>query len=183
MGLRRRWRAFRARFWWSLLLDVLLLVGVLVAVHAWQTRNLPVDRPAPVTVLPALEGGAPLSAVRPGAAGVVYFFAPWCFYCRSSIDNLDALVDSGRIDWATAVALSYENEDEVRDFVERAGTRLPVLLGTPRTGADWSVSAFPTYYVIDGEGRIVSRAVGYSTELGLRLRSWWAAREDGGSAR
>jgi len=175
-GLRKRWRGFRARFWRALAFDVLLIVAVMLAIHAWQTRHLPVDQPAPVTVLPTLDGVAARSAVRPGAVGVVYFFAPWCFYCRNSIDNLDALVDSGQVGWASAVALSYDGENEVRAFVERSGTRLPVLLGTPRTGADWSVRAFPTYYLVDGEGRIVSRSVGYSTALGMRLRAWWASR-------
>jgi hypothetical protein len=39
---------------------------------------------------------------------------------------------------------------------------------------DWSVRVFPTYYVIDSDGRIDSRSVGYSTWLGMRVRAWLA---------
>ena len=38
--------------------------------------------------------------------------------------------------------------------------------------ADWSVRAFPTYYVLDSEQRIKRRDIGYSTQLGLLWRSW-----------
>jgi len=47
---------------------------------------------------------------------------------------------------------------------------MPVLMGDDSTARDWSVRAFPTYYVIDTEGRISSRSVGYSTRLGMWLR-------------
>lgn len=172
--IRSAWKSMRSRFWAALAFDVALIAAVMFGVHAWQTRELPLNEPMPETLLPSLADGAPTTAARPGETGVVYFFAPWCFYCRSSIDNLDELVAAGRVDWGTAVALSYEDEAEVRDFVERTGVTLPVLLGTARTTADWSVSAFPTYYVIDAEGRIASRSVGYSTWLGMRFRTWLA---------
>ena len=44
-------------------------------------------------------------------------------------------------------------------------------MGDARTAADWSVRAFPTYYVIDSAGRISSRSVGYATRLGLQVRA------------
>jgi hypothetical protein len=47
-------------------------------------------------------------------------------------------------------------------------------MGEPSTAADWSVQAFPTYYVIDAEGQISSRSVGYSTKLGMLFRHWRA---------
>ena len=50
------------------------------------------------------------------------------------------------------------------------GIGLPVLMGDISTARDWSVRAFPTYYVIDADGRISSRSVGYSTSLGMRFR-------------
>jgi thiol-disulfide isomerase/thioredoxin len=169
------WQRLRARFWASLVFDVLLIAAAFYAVHAWQTRDLPIDRPAPATVLSLLDGGAAQSAIREGEAGIVYFFAPWCRVCRASIDNLDDLVADGRIAWATTVALDYADAAEVRAFIERTGVTLPVLMGDAETAADWSIRGFPTYYVIDAEGRIHSRSVGYSTWVGMWFRAWRAA--------
>jgi thiol-disulfide isomerase/thioredoxin len=169
--LREGWRRLRQRFWLSLLVDAAAILLVFFAIHAWQTRDLPVDRPAPLTELRLLEEVRHQAAVVPGEAGVVYFFAPWCFYCRHSIDNLDRLVDEGKIAWASTVALSYGSEAEVTEFVRETGISLPVLLGETSTAADWSVTAFPTYYVIDANGEISSRSVGYSTWLGMWLRT------------
>ena len=107
-----------------------------------------------------------------GQVGVVYFFAPWCFYCRKSIDNLDELVSSGQLAWARVVALEYENTDDVREFIKETGVQLPVLLGSAQTTKDWQIRGFPTYFVIDGDGKIVSRSVGYSTKIGLQARVW-----------
>jgi thiol-disulfide isomerase/thioredoxin len=153
---------------------VAVLIAVMLAVHAWQTRDLPFNEPAPATVLALLGGGEQASATTPGEAGVVYFFAPWCGVCRHSIDNLDALRADGTVAWATAVALDYGQVAEVREFVEETGIDLPVLLGDADTARDWSIRAFPTYFVIDSDGRITSRSVGYSTALGMRWRAWRA---------
>lgn len=172
--LKNLWRRFRAHFWASLAFDVVLIATAFYAVHAWQTRDLPLDEAAPATLLPQLDGGGPQSATGAGQAGVVYFFAPWCGVCRASIGNLDDLVADGRVAWATVVALDYADEAEVAAFIERTGVTLPVLMGDRATAADWSIRGFPTYYVIDADGRIHSRSVGYSTTVGMWLRVWRA---------
>lgn len=175
MRLRSAWTNIRSRKGLSLLLDTALIIAVFLAVHAWQTRDLPIDEMAPDTRLALLDGSGLADAVRPGEVGVVYFFAPWCIYCKTSIDNLDGLVAGGSVAWGTAVALDYGNTAEVAEFVEETGVALPVLMGHGGTASDWSVPGFPTYFVIDAEGRIVSRSVGYSTWLGMRLRAWKAS--------
>lgn len=170
------WQKFRKHFWLSLAFDVVLISVVFFAVHSWQTRDLPVDEPAPETILALLDGSGIFPAVSNGEAGIVYFFAPWCFYCRTSIDNLDELVADGKVAWATVVALDYQDAAEVKEFIDETGVSLPVLMGNPATAADWSVRAFPTYYVIDAAGQISSRAVGYSTKAGMRFRHWRARK-------
>lgn len=173
-SLKASWARFRSHKAISLAFDVFLILAVFIAVHAWQTRDLPVDQAAPETVLAVLDGTGFESAVKSGEAGIVYFFAPWCIYCKTSIDNLDGLVSSGAVAWGTAVALDYGDSAEVEEFISEAEVSLPVLMGNQATAADWSVRAFPTYYVIDSEGRISSRSVGYSTWLGMRVRAWLA---------
>jgi len=171
---RAGWRRLRERFWLSLAFDSFLILAFFMAIHGWQTRDLPVDEMAPETVLAQLDGSGLRSAFGEDGAGIVYFFAPWCFYCKTSIGNLDKLVESGRVDWATAVALDYGEASEVQDFVDGTGISLTVLMGNGRTASDWSVRAFPTYYVIDSNGRISSRSVGYSTRFGMLARHWLA---------
>jgi len=166
------WRGLRANFCASLAVDVVLIIAVFVLISMWQTRNLPDDTHTPSLELAWLDDMRADSVMVPGQVGVVYFFAPWCFYCRHSIDNLDKLVSSGQLAWARVVALEYASLDEVRDFIRETGVHLPVLLGSPQTSADWQIRGFPTYFVIDGDGKIVSRSVGYSTKIGLQIRTW-----------
>ena len=168
------WQKLRKHRGYSLLIDVTLILVVFFAVHAWQTRNLPVDEAAPETVLALLDGSGAASAVQSGKAGIVYFFAPWCYYCKTSIDNLYGMVSSGAVAWGTAVALDYGDTKEVEAFVNETGVSIPVLLGNAGTASDWSVRAFPTYYVINADGKISSRSVGYSTWLGMSVRAWMA---------
>ena len=165
------WKRFRSRFWWSLLVDSLLIILVFLLIHSWQTRHLPIDESAPETVLALLDGSGIQSAIQPGETGIVYFFAPWCFYCKVSIDNLQQLVTGEQVSWGTVVALDYADLNEVEEFIVETGVTLPVLMGTGQTAEEWGIRAFPTYYVIGPDGRISSRSVGYSTLPGMWLRS------------
>jgi thiol-disulfide isomerase/thioredoxin len=166
------WKALRANFWASLVVDVLLIVVAFTLISMWQTRNLPDDEHTPALEAVWLDDRSAESVIVPEQVGVIYFFAPWCFYCRASIDNLNDLVASGKLGWARVVALEYESLDEVREFIAETGVDLPVLLGSQQTTRDWQIRGFPTYFVIDEKGTIVSRSVGYSTKIGLQARVW-----------
>jgi len=168
------WQEFRSRPVLSTLFDAIVLVGVMVAIHAWQTRDLPLAEPAPARPLLTLEGVAAQSPIHEGEVGVVYFFAPWCHVCRASMGNLDDLVADGNVAWASAIALDYEDTRSVENFVEEVGISFPVLMGQGQEVIDWGIRGYPTYFVIGSNGQIASRSVGYSTSLGLRFRLWWA---------
>lgn len=167
---KKQWRNFRSRKGWSLGFDVLLIVAVFMVIHTWNARNLPQGDAIPDLPLTSLDTeNQPLELPSSGT-GVVYFFAPWCAYCKHSIGNLEQLVRTGDLAWAQTVALDYSNVDEVRDFVRQTSLTLPVLMGNLQTGLDWNIQAFPTYFVIDSQGKITGRSVGYSTRLGLWAR-------------
>lgn len=174
MNILKRWRKLRARKGVGLAIDVALLLALMLAIHAWQARGLPISEAAPQATMARLGGGTGQATPGTGEVGVVYFFAPWCNVCRSSIGSLDALVEGGSIAWARAIALDYEDQASVEQFVHETGISFPVLLGGQQQVNYWGIRAFPTYFVIDGDGRIASRSVGYSTSLGLRFRAWMA---------
>ena len=172
--LKAGWRTLRRHYWASLTVDIVLILAAFLLVSMWQTRKLPDDDHTPPLELMWLDDMRADSVMVPGQVGVIYFFAPWCFYCKHSIDNLDGLVASGQLSWARVVALEYESLDEIREFLEETEVTLPVLLGGPKTSSDWNIRGFPTYFVIDEDGQIASRSVGYSTYLGLKARAWMA---------
>lgn len=167
------WKRLRQNYWGSLVFDVSLILLVVVAVNIYQNHDLPgTPEHAPELKLSTLDGTLFDIDSLQGKTTVVYFFAPWCHICHASIGNLEALwQDNKETVNAIVVAQDYQSIQEIQDFVDDLNLNMPVLLGTQKTQKDWSIFAFPTYYVITPEGKIKWRSVGYSTELGLRIRT------------
>lgn len=160
----------------SLLLNGLFVVAVFMIVSAFQMRNmLPTsDIPAPALQGALLSGGSYDIAEAGNRPALVYFFAPWCKICAVSSDNLvrlRRLRDDANLE-ILAVALDWQDRDEVMDYVTRHELDLPVVLGDRRIAEDWRVYGFPTYYVLNSERRIHRRDFGYSTQFGLWWRTW-----------
>ncbi len=170
------WRRVRANRALATTVDACAIVLLFLAISSWQSRSLlPVSEQqvAPQLHLTDLQGRAHDLHKSKADQVVVYFFAPWCRVCKLSAGNLQALREarsSAELE-IYLVALSYGDRAEVEAFATRHKLTVPVLLGNELTALDWRIKAFPTYYVIDGQRRIRSRSMGYSTEIGLRFRA------------
>ena len=159
----------------SFFLNAALLVAIFFGVSAFQSRNmLATDG----ELAPALKGvtlaGEAYDLLDAGdRPALVYFFAPWCRICALSADNLNRLRrwrDAGDIE-IVAVGLDWSTFEEVRDYVERHELGVTIVLGDADVARQWKIQAYPSYYVLDSEHRIVRRDIGYSTQFGL----WWRA--------
>jgi len=164
-----------ARFVRGFLTNAVLFAIMLIGVHWWQTRHLlpsGAAEAAPQFTLLDMDGTPHELHATKGRTVVLYFMAPWCGVCHSSIDNLQKIRDSKSAEDVAiyVIAQDYRDPAEVREFLSRHSLNIPVLLGTEDTLRDYRIAAFPTYYILDREGRVQAHAVGYSTELGLRLR-------------
>ncbi|GAA5217587.1 TlpA family protein disulfide reductase [Corallincola platygyrae] len=109
-----------------------------------------------------------------GKPTLIYFFAPWCGVCHFSIDSVESIKQEHEQLNVIAIALDFEEVKEIEEFVSDHELTIPVLLGNRDTAMNFRVSAFPTYYTIDNEGRIVAKDMGVSTRVGLWLRTWLA---------
>jgi peroxiredoxin len=102
---------------------------------------------------------------------IVYFFAPWCQICHASIGNLQARYQQDQKLNVIAVALDFTDVDEVLAFTKKHQLTFPIALGNEAIKQSFEITGYPSYYVINEENMIVSKSLGYSSELGLYLRS------------
>ena len=160
----------------SMLLNAALIIGVFVAITAYQSRNmLPTDREAAPGLLAVTLAGSTYDLDdAQGRPALVYFFAPWCKICGASADNLERLhrwQDGDELE-IVAVALDWSTAEEVRAYARRHELSMPVLLADANVRRQWQVQAYPSYYVLDSQHRIARRDIGYSSQFGL----WWRTR-------
>lgn len=107
-----------------------------------------------------------------GRPTVVYFFAPWCGVCAASSPQLRWFHhwrgDDVRV---VMIGLDWSDPRELRDYATKHRLPFPVLLGDATAGAAYRIRGYPTYYVIDVQGRVARRDFGVTTAVGLWLRT------------
>ena len=162
----------RRRLWLRRLRDVLLLLLVFVAIQWWQSRNL-VAGPAPPLV-GHLVDGSPYQLDPVDGPVLVHFWATWCPVCRLEQDNIADIARDKRV---ITIATTSGSPVEVAAFLQAEGLVMPVLMDEDGGIArNWGVQGVPATFIVDVQGDISHRGMGYATELGMRLRLWLAGR-------
>lgn len=106
-----------------------------------------------------------------GKTVLYYFWAPWCTVCKVSMPNLEDFHENNPNVEIVAIALSYQSEQEVIGFMEETEYSFTSYLGNVKTAEAFKIKGFPTYYIANKEGKIVSKSMGYTSEIGMKLRS------------
>jgi peroxiredoxin len=158
----------------SWIVQIAIAALLILGVTTWQARHL-LDKntDAPQFELESLSGKRVSLSDYKDKKVVLYFFAPWGTVCNYSSSNLVALRNSKTEDELAiiAICLGYEHRSEVKRFADEHHLNMPVLLGTQRVSDSYKITSFPTVYILDKNHRIYSKTVGYTTEMGLRLRA------------
>lgn len=162
----------RPRMWIELAVFVALFLGI----RTWQRRDLPAGQ-APL-LSGATIAGEQRALLRDGTPTVVHFWATWCGVCDAMDGQVASVAKDHRV---LTVATRSGDAASVRDamredgLVEGDAPAFDVLLDEDGALARaWGVTSLPTTFVIGGDGSIRSTEVGYTTEVGLRLRAWLA---------
>lgn len=101
-----------------------------------------------------------LSALR-GKVVVFNFYASWCGPCNQEIPHLKELYAKHGNDLAViGFNKELEREREI-EHAKKFGLPWPVILGSDKVNATLLVSAFPTNYYVDRQGKLALREVGF----------------------
>ena len=166
--------------WRRWVLEALIVVVLIVAFQAWQLRDS-ARGPAPEFAGQRLDGsGFDLAGWRrehPGQAVLLYFWAEWCPVCKTTAGNVSGVAR----DWpVTSIAVQSGPGEAVARFMQAQGYRWPTL-ADPQGDIlrRYGLPGTPAFVIVAPDGTIRFVAVGFTSELGLRLRLWWASRSTG----
>jgi len=130
-----------------------------------------IGRPAPVTVLPALEGLDRPGIDTAGFAGkvtLVNVWASWCVPCREEHPILEKLATDKRIQ---LVGINYKDQPaNARAFLGQMGNPYAAV-GVDEKGRgsiDWGVYGVPETFLVDRDGKIRFKFVGPLGEESLQ---------------
>lgn len=170
--LKERYRSSRV-FRWSV--DLTVMLGIVLVIGAFQTRNHPRGA-APAYTFTTLEQATPVAlSSLVGKPTLLAVWAPWCGVCKAESGNVSrARAWLGERANVVSVATAFNDVSEVRQYMSAQGVDYPVLLAQEDFQRLMHVEAFPTVFVLDSQGRIVSSMQGYTTTLWLIWRTLWA---------
>lgn len=167
---------------WTTFLPLLVFAGLAALFYARLQDDDPsripsvlLDKPAPATELPPLDGlskdGAPVpglaSADFQGKVTLVNVWASWCAPCREEHPQLLKLASEPGI---RLVGINYKDDPEnARRFLGALG--LPYAAvgvdANGRTAIDWGVYGVPETFIVDRKGVIRYKHIGPISAAGL----------------
>jgi len=170
---RSRWARMR-----SYLGTVALVLAVFFGVQAWQTRGVAQGALPDLTFTLIERDGSQqtttLSAWRERHAGqavALYLWAEWCPICKVQQPNVTDLATD--VPLLTIAMQSGPSPAVARVLAQR---QLPWPTAVDPRGELSRALGFksvPAFVVVDAEGQLRMPTVGYTSELGMRLRLWW----------
>jgi peroxiredoxin len=145
------------------------LVAILISLPVGCKKEAPKEkRPlAPDFTLPSVDGKTiTLSQLR-GKVVLLDFWATWCAPCRSAIPHLNGLykVYQTRGLEIIGVSLDTGSRERVRRFATSMGIQYPIIIADDEVLKNYGISPIPTTYLIDREGYVSSKWVGFSQSL------------------
>jgi thiol-disulfide isomerase/thioredoxin len=126
---------------------------------------------APNFSLKSLENREMTLTSLKGKVVLLDFWATWCPPCREAIPHLVELYQNYKDKGLVVIGMNVDRgEGEVvRRFVKSMGIPYPILLAPEETVRDYGVNALPTTVLVDKEGKIREKIVGFNSSIAKKV--------------
>jgi len=151
------------------LIQAVIFLCLYFVFRTWMQREM-VSGPAPDTTAIALSGESISLRQYRGEPMLLHFWSSWCKICKFEQGAI-AAIDK---DWPVlTVAMQSGDKEEVAIFLKDHDLEWQTLVDESGGLAKrFGVAGVPASFVIDGEGQIRFKEMGYTTSWGLRFRLW-----------
>ncbi len=151
----------------GILFAVVVLTGLLAFdAGSWPAAAAESERPsAPEWTLTDVNGATVQSSDFKGKVVLLDFWATWCPPCRDEIPAFVELQEEYGDEGLVVVGVSLDEGGPavVKRFMKRFKMNYPVVMGNQKIANDFGgIRGIPTTFVLDREGRIVSKHVGFA---------------------
>jgi peroxiredoxin len=129
------------------------------------------SEPAPAFTLRTLAGDVVSLDDYRGQVVLVNFWASWCPPCRIEMPGFERVYRARRADGFVILGIATDThaEQAIRDFVREHDITYPILLADRQVIEQYGgVRALPESFLVDRDGIIRHRIIGYFAEPALR---------------
>ncbi|MBN2232824.1 MAG: TlpA family protein disulfide reductase [Deltaproteobacteria bacterium] len=159
------------------LLCTALLLASMICFSACSDASGPTQQKknklAPDFSLVSLSGKQLTRESLQGKVVILDFWATWCPPCRAAIPHLVDLYNAHRDQGLEIVGVSLDRggEEEVADFIRRNRVSYDIAIGTgnPIIKDFGDISSIPVLFILNREGEIVFKAVGFNSQIAKNI--------------
>lgn len=153
------------------IIELVIILIILLAIRFWMQRDI-VSGIAPNINAVTLNGRAFELYKDKHRPMLIHFWATWCPVCKLEQSNIENTAKDHPV---ITIAMQSGNNDELRQFMQDEKLSFDVI--NDESGVlsrSYNIRGVPVSFIINKENKIEFVEVGYTTELGLRIRLWWA---------
>jgi thiol-disulfide isomerase/thioredoxin len=156
------------------LLTLGLCIGwVFLLPHCSKEGKAPSPALAPDFTLKTLDGQEMTLSKLKGKVVLLDFWATWCAPCRAAIPHLINLQKTYQEKGVEVIGMNMDKGDveTVRRFVKSMDIPYPITLTPEEVSRNYGVTGLPTTILIDKEGRIRQKLLGFTSEISKQITS------------
>jgi thiol-disulfide isomerase/thioredoxin len=149
--------------------SIVLSALVLVLLAGCTDRRAQTSANASDFTLQDMSGKSVRLSDYKGRVVLLEFWATWCAPCRMSAPGLEKLHKAYKDKGLVVLAISVDQGgwDGVKSFISEFGITYTVLKGTDDVSSDYQVRSIPMLLVLNKEGKITKRYLGYGGDEDL----------------
>jgi peroxiredoxin len=159
MNLPSRWLTY----------GLLVLVAILLQspVGCKKEGSKPKESLAPDFALPSIDGKTVTLSQLRGKVVLLDFWATWCAPCRMAIPHLNNLYKTHRERALEIIGLSLDkgSPEMLKRFSASMAIEYTIVMADEKVLDDYGISTIPSTYLIDRDGSITNKWVGFSQNL------------------